>query len=624
MIKENLFEQIRKEDVVLWAGAGMSIYAGYPSGNDLRDIIYNDLNPAVRQEIAPSTSLIDMAESYVLSKKGSRNELNTLISNVFRKEPKKLSAHKSLTAIPHIRTIITTNYDYLFEKVYGSDAISVSHSSQVASLQKDKVEIFKAHGDLSDFNSIILTRNDYVRFFGKNQADSLFWNTIKDRIACHCVVFVGYSLEDPNVMMVLDRIHEELGTNRKQHFFVAPNLKPLQITYLDSRNVQYINSTGEKLIKDILSDLHENVVEDFEADKVSLKTASKFLSKQKISAKLSLRDGKRVVEDVYSLDPKQIGRLTFSLSKDDKLNDSLADFMSGEKIGKLEIPKGSIIDATFRLGKTKVATKLKSMTILTPPSGTYVVDIRFNDGFEYESLKVEVYKTTDLLRFHVRLKSVFVEASMTFKGDGQAGHQCTFSYTPDQVCQKMTDQIRDYTLLSKICNEELFNVFYKGKVVHSGNIFIKPLHARIQSFLEFFEACRTIELRFQRVFSNVRFGSIDETACAALNDILTVVNESPYVQSFQVMKITFDTDADEYEYERELVLEASQNFMLITRSRESVELFGEVFDLGYLHVEIVAPLVENRDRIAEGLDDFALIRSKVGYRRRSFRETGLV
>ncbi|SDF55652.1 hypothetical protein SAMN04487996_111137 [Dyadobacter soli] len=117
MIKENLFEQIRKENIVLWAGAGMSIYAGYPSGNGLRDILYNDLNHSVRQEISSTASLIDMAESYILSKKGSRNELNTLISNVFRRQPQKLTAHKSLAAIPHIRTIITTNYDYLFELI---------------------------------------------------------------------------------------------------------------------------------------------------------------------------------------------------------------------------------------------------------------------------------------------------------------------------------------------------------------------------------------------------------------------------------------------------------------------------------------------------------------------------
>ena len=32
MNKESLFELIRKEEVVLFVGAGLSIYAGFPSG----------------------------------------------------------------------------------------------------------------------------------------------------------------------------------------------------------------------------------------------------------------------------------------------------------------------------------------------------------------------------------------------------------------------------------------------------------------------------------------------------------------------------------------------------------------------------------------------------------------
>ena len=36
--KERLFELISKEDVILFAGAGLSMYAGYPNGNGLRSI----------------------------------------------------------------------------------------------------------------------------------------------------------------------------------------------------------------------------------------------------------------------------------------------------------------------------------------------------------------------------------------------------------------------------------------------------------------------------------------------------------------------------------------------------------------------------------------------------------
>ena len=38
--KESLFQSISKGEVVLWAGAGLSLYAGLPSGARLREILY--------------------------------------------------------------------------------------------------------------------------------------------------------------------------------------------------------------------------------------------------------------------------------------------------------------------------------------------------------------------------------------------------------------------------------------------------------------------------------------------------------------------------------------------------------------------------------------------------------
>ena len=38
-----LFENIRKEEVVLWIGSGFSMYAGMPSGNDLKSMIIREL-----------------------------------------------------------------------------------------------------------------------------------------------------------------------------------------------------------------------------------------------------------------------------------------------------------------------------------------------------------------------------------------------------------------------------------------------------------------------------------------------------------------------------------------------------------------------------------------------------
>ena len=57
--KLSLFENISKEEVVLFAGAGLSLYAGFPSGNALRDIFFNSLNEAEKAQIIPNFQEID-------------------------------------------------------------------------------------------------------------------------------------------------------------------------------------------------------------------------------------------------------------------------------------------------------------------------------------------------------------------------------------------------------------------------------------------------------------------------------------------------------------------------------------------------------------------------------------
>ena len=48
--KESLFQSISKGEVVLWAGAGLSLYAGLPSGARLREILYEGLTPLEKEQ----------------------------------------------------------------------------------------------------------------------------------------------------------------------------------------------------------------------------------------------------------------------------------------------------------------------------------------------------------------------------------------------------------------------------------------------------------------------------------------------------------------------------------------------------------------------------------------------
>ena len=73
MHKENLFNLIRNEEVVIWAGAGLSLYAGYPSGKTLGEVLYSNLSESEKNIINPNSTLPDLAEEIYRIKGGNKN-----------------------------------------------------------------------------------------------------------------------------------------------------------------------------------------------------------------------------------------------------------------------------------------------------------------------------------------------------------------------------------------------------------------------------------------------------------------------------------------------------------------------------------------------------------------------
>ena len=90
-----LFELIRREEVVLFVGAGFSIDAGYPSGDSLRKIIYDDLNDSEKEEINEHLQLSELTEEFVQIR-GSRNSLIRILKDVYGIVPTEISKHQKI------------------------------------------------------------------------------------------------------------------------------------------------------------------------------------------------------------------------------------------------------------------------------------------------------------------------------------------------------------------------------------------------------------------------------------------------------------------------------------------------------------------------------------------------
>lgn len=118
--------------------------------------------------------------------------------------------------------VITTNYDELLERVLPSCRVFVGQEDVLFGDVQGIGEIYKIHGSVSAPESLVLTDRDYQRFEARNPylASKLTAAFIE-----HPVIFLGYSLSDPNIRLVLSGIVNALpptsvATLQRQLIFV--------------------------------------------------------------------------------------------------------------------------------------------------------------------------------------------------------------------------------------------------------------------------------------------------------------------------------------------------------------------------------------------------------------------
>ncbi|MFE4123980.1 SIR2 family protein [Priestia sp. YIM B13486] len=250
---QRLIDKIRNNEVILWTGAGFSLYAGMPNVNKIQEEILNLCTEEEREYLQKINDLSDMTGNFVEMRNGSRNDLNRVLNKIINIDPISLSTHNLLTEIPQINTIVTTNYDTLFEEAYGRSLSTIIQNSNIPYVDDRQVKLYKIHGDIKQPDTIIITKNDYTNFFRRENEP--IWNKIKSLIAEKTILFVGYSLSDQNIDYLLDNVIANLGDNMKESFLVTPNLPRHKVNALSQKKVEYIPMTGEELVKTIHTEI---------------------------------------------------------------------------------------------------------------------------------------------------------------------------------------------------------------------------------------------------------------------------------------------------------------------------------------------------------------------------------
>jgi hypothetical protein len=214
---------IKENNAAIFAGAGLSISAGFVNWKNLLRDIAAELNLDIDKE----NDLIAIAQYHYNEKGNNRHKLNQLLIEEFTQGTSITKNHKILAALP-IQTYWTTNYDKLIEKAIEEEGktpdTKITQENLSTNIPKKDAIVYKMHGDVSLPDQAIITKDDYE---GYNEKRPLYTTALKGDLVAKTFLFIGFSFDDPNLEYILSRIRILLGQNQRDHycFFKKVNQK---------------------------------------------------------------------------------------------------------------------------------------------------------------------------------------------------------------------------------------------------------------------------------------------------------------------------------------------------------------------------------------------------------------
>lgn len=201
----NLFYLLPEKDIPINTTINKNILENLIGVDFLRLAGYVDLLLKEEKNRDIRVEIIDIIQGYEDKRKDKTNK-------------EKFDKYKGIFSFigNYITELITTNYDTNLE--YCIDDLFVIHrnlssvnSSRTSS--KNNIKLYKIHGCIKDNdNGIIITEKDYQDFYSSNR---YIFHKLYSTLMENNMVFIGYSLADPNIRGLLSEVLEEIKQNKE-------------------------------------------------------------------------------------------------------------------------------------------------------------------------------------------------------------------------------------------------------------------------------------------------------------------------------------------------------------------------------------------------------------------------
>ena len=238
-IPQELVDNLKSDDVVLFIGAGISMNGGLPGWSELFRPLSDAVGYSWPSDNLTTDHLLTVAQYY--ENKNGRNALLSYLMKSLDSTNKRPSEIHGLIAQLPPRMIFTTNYDDLLERTYrekGQKINLIVENLEFAFSKEKDIKIVKLCGDITRPSSIIVTKRDF-NIFATSHSGVL--SKLRNMLEAKTVLFLGYSLKDPFINQIWDVVNFAFGQYQRPGYCVLFDADDLEIDDLEKRNLHVIN-----------------------------------------------------------------------------------------------------------------------------------------------------------------------------------------------------------------------------------------------------------------------------------------------------------------------------------------------------------------------------------------------
>ena len=226
--------------LTFFVGAGVSALSGAPTWKRLIHAISDRFGQARKDEYS-SDEYLQIPQMFYYSLGENKEEYYTFVKAQLHSSPMLPNViHREMLNLNPV-SFITTNYDTLLEDA----AVQYCQSFKVVSRDEDVPTIFgdrfilKLHGDFKH-NNFVLKEEDYLNY---SDNFKLTETLVKSIFSTNTVVFIGYSLNDYNIKLILNWTKTLLKDSFREPIFLyvgSSALTDTELIYQQSKGLTVV------------------------------------------------------------------------------------------------------------------------------------------------------------------------------------------------------------------------------------------------------------------------------------------------------------------------------------------------------------------------------------------------